>query len=96
MVANPRTAHGSGRIRSLNAPTPVTVEADEQGLPRRVRLGRSWVVVQTLQDRWRLDDEWWRDRPVRREYWRVTFSNGREAILYHDMLTDRWLKQSYG
>lgn len=96
MVADPRTTHGPGRIRSLNAPTPVVVEADEQGRPRRVRLGRSWVQVLALQDHWRLDDEWWRDRPVQREYWRVTFSNEREAILYHDMLLDRWLRQGHG
>jgi len=96
MVANTRKTHGTGRIRPLNGPEPVTVEADEDGRPRRVRLGRIWTPVLAVYDRWRLDDEWWRDRPVRREYWRLALAGGREATIYHDIVLDRWMRQVYG
>ncbi len=52
----------------LNAPRPIQVTVDERGLPTAVVRGGQPVVVATIADTWRIDDEWWRDEISRLYY----------------------------
>jgi len=70
------------------------VEADESGEPRVVVLGRERLAVAAVQDRWRIDDEWWR-KEVSRLYFSLLLENGRVVTVYHDLLADQWLQQDY-
>ncbi|MDP2675902.1 MAG: hypothetical protein Q8Q00_13545 [Dehalococcoidia bacterium] len=41
------------------------------------------------------DDEWWRQRPVSRVYYRLALADGRTATVYRDMVNGRWAQQAY-
>lgn len=88
----PETSRGS-RLRPLGRPRPAHVRTDEAGDPIYVRLpGRTARRVEAVRERWRIDDEWWRE-PISREYRAVVLDDGRHVILYHDLLTRRWYAQ---
>jgi len=95
MVAHTRAAARGHRLRPLNQPRPVQVEADESGEPRAVVLGRERRVVAAVQDRWRIDDEWWRKRPVSRLYYSLLLEDGRVVTVYQDLIGLRWARQAY-
>ncbi len=93
MVASARAPVHAGRLRALNAPRPVTVQASAEGEPVAVRLrpGGDWQRL-TVQERWRIDDEWWRE-PIERHYFAVALPQGARLCLYHDALTGEWWVQ---
>ena len=95
MVAHPRAAARAHRLRPLNQPRPIQVETDESGEPQAVVLGRERLAVAAVQDRWRIDDEWWRQWPVSRMYFRLLLEDGRVVTVYHGLLVDQWLQQDY-
>ena len=96
MVPDPRASLGARELRRLNAPTPIRVRADPDGRPRAVRRrGRpeSRRVVRA-QDCWRIDDEWWRDRPISRLYHALLLDDGTLLTVYRDLLVaDAWFEQ---
>ena len=95
MVAHSRAPLGARPQRALNAPLPVRVWIDEQGVPVAVQR-RPWprpLQVQGIQDRWRIDDEWWRDRPIARLYYTLLLPYLPPLTLYHDRYADAWFEQ---
>ena len=96
MVAHPRAPARPHRLRPLREPRPVAVEADGEGRPVAVTLrpGERLRVVQ-VQDTWRIDDEWWRERPVSRLYFSVALEDGRVVTVYHDLDRRLWSAQKY-
>jgi hypothetical protein len=71
------------------------VEADESGEPRAVVLGRERLAVAAVQDRWRIDDEWWRQQPVSRLYFSLLLEDGRMVTVFSDLVNGRWYRQTY-
>ncbi len=95
MVADSGTPVGAHALRTLGAPNPLAVQAGPDGRPLRVQR-RQWGAarpVQTVQDAWRIDDEWWRERPVSRCYYTVCLEDGSVLTLYHDLVTGAWFEQ---
>jgi len=80
--------------RPVNAPEPLKVEESASGLPVAVRMKRRQPVA-TIEDTWRLDDEWWREEPVSRLYYNVLLASGRRLVLYKDLVTGDWYEQEY-
>ena len=81
-------------LRPLNAPVRIHVEADERGQPLSVaRTGRSSRMVEAVQDRWRIDDEWWREHAISRMYYVLLLDDGSPLAIYHDLLADTWHEQ---
>ena len=82
-------------LRPLNAPSPLRVQADAQG--RIVSIWRQGRLtprtIAAVQDRWRIDDEWWREHPVSRLYLRLLLADDSLLTVYHDLLADRWYEQ---
>ena len=74
----------------------MAVEADAEGRPVAVTLrpGERLRVLQ-VQDTWRIDDEWWRERPVSRVYYEVALEDGRAVTVYRDLISGGWLSQSH-
>lgn len=83
------------RLRPLNRPRSACVETDEHGTPLAVRLSQRRLAVESVLETWRIDDEWWRDNPVSRLYWRVLLEDGRIIDIFHDLVHDRWARQTY-
>ena len=68
------------------------MEADE---PQVVVPGRERLAVAAMQDRWRIDDEWWRHRPVSRLYFSLLLEDGQKVTVFRDLVSGRWAKQAY-
>jgi hypothetical protein len=80
--------------RPINVPEPRRVEEDTAGLPATVRLKRRQAVI-SIEDKWRIDDEWWRAVPVSRLYYNVLLASGQRLVLYKDLVSGEWLEQEY-
>lgn len=88
-------ADGSGkrRLRSLSLPRPIHVRSDPDGAPAFVRLpGKPARRVAAVRERWRIDDEWWRDE-VSREYFAVVLEHGDQLVVYLDLIAREWFAQ---
>jgi len=82
-------------LQPLNRPRQIKIEADEDGTPFAVHVSGRRIAVESIVETWRIDDEWWRDRPVSRMYWRVALEDGRVVDVYRDLISDRWWRQAY-
>lgn len=83
----------TGTYQPLNTPEPVHIE-EKDGLPVAVRLSRRQVVT-AIDDRWRIDDEWWRSQPVSRLYYAIRLSLGQRLVIYKDLINQSWYRQPY-
>ena len=85
----------TARLRALKVPAALEVEADASGAPVAVRR-RGWPrprPVRRVHDRWRVVDEWWRERPLVRLYHLVELAGALRLTLYHDLVDDAWHEQ---
>ena len=94
MSESERSAHQNRpRLRQLAKPVGVTVHTDAHDEPTHVRLpGKTARRVEVVRERWRIDDEWWRE-PISREYRAVVLDDGRVLTLYRDLADGRWYAQ---
>lgn len=92
MVAHSRTPLRAHQLRALNQPQPITVTCEKRGLPTEVYIRRRRHRIAAVKDRWRLDDEWWRD-PIRRMYYWVEYEEGTHETLYRDLCDGLWYRQ---
>ena len=107
MVTHPRAQNRTGRIRPLNRPRPLRVEAGEDACPEpgvsRSRSSRPIAVylasqryaVESVLETWRIDDEWWRERAVSRVYHSLLLEDGQTVTVYRDLVSGRWWEQGY-
>ena len=97
MSAQPRPADGT--LSPLGLPRPVEVRTGPGGEPRELRRPRrAPLAVERVQERWRIADEWWREPPLRRSYYRVVLVGGGTLTLFHDETQPPgrgWYEQRY-
>ena len=93
MVKNTRKTLGPSDIRSLNQPIAVAVKVDKDGSPSELKLRGKWLKVESVDDRWRIDDEWWRDEPVSRSYFACVVDEGIKVTVFQDLGTKKWYGQ---
>jgi hypothetical protein len=94
MVENTGKTLRADACKPVNTPELLKVEEDVSGLPVAVRLKRRQAVI-SIEDKWRLDDEWWRAGPVSRLYYHVRLASGQRLVLYKDLITGGWYQQDY-
>jgi hypothetical protein len=82
-----------GRLRPLNAPVQVQVRTGRDGAPVRVVMRQRGHAVATVQERWRIDEGWWWERPVSRMYWRLVLDDGRQVTIFQDLFKKTWWVQ---
>ncbi len=63
------------------------------GAPVSLKLRGRRVTVESVADRWRLDDEWWRGRPVSRIYYECLVDGGLRVTVFRDLVTGEWYQQ---
>lgn len=95
MVKDPRAKVRPHRLRPLASPGRLRVEADARGRPQAVLLEGAMRGVTAVQDRWRIDDEWWRETPVSRMYYELRLEGDRIVTVYHDLAGGGWWLQRY-
>jgi hypothetical protein len=93
VVKDTGKASSSGYIRSLNQPIDVSVKIDETGSPLVIKLRGRWLKVEFVDDRWRIDDEWWRDEPVSRNYFSCVVDEGIKVAVFQNLGTKQWYRQ---
>jgi len=71
------------------------VEADGRDRPVAVYLSKRRYSVEAVLENWRIDDEWWRQRPVSRAYFRLLLEDGRTVTVYRNLVSRRWAMQAY-
>jgi CO dehydrogenase/acetyl-CoA synthase delta subunit len=75
--------------RRLSVPREVPVRADGDGRPLSV--GR--LEVDAVRESWLIEDRWWTDEPLRRRYWEVVTTCGRDVIVFDDLERGGWYVQ---
>ena len=83
------TAPKSRGPRRLATPRKVAVHSGEDGRPEEV--GRR--KVEAVRESWLVEDRWWSDGPLRRRYWEVVTDDGRNLVVFRDLLTQAWYAQ---
>ena len=76
-------------MRRLATPSPVHVRMGTGGRPEAVD-GRA---VEAVRESWLVEDRWWTDAPLRRRYWEVLTTGGRNLVVYRDLDAGRWCAQ---
>ena len=75
--------------RRIAEPRPARVQSDDHGVPTVVD-GRT---VDAIRESWLIEDRWWTDRPLRRRYWEVVTTCGRNVVVFRDLPERRWYRQ---
>jgi hypothetical protein len=73
----------------LAAPRRAAVRAGPGGRP----LGVAGHEVDAVRESWLVEDGWWTARPLRRRYWEVVTVDGRDLVVFHDLVRDGWFVQ---
>jgi hypothetical protein len=90
-VIGDRSSRAAGaRRHRLGTPRAARVRADERdGRPQTVD-GRE---VDAVRESWLVEDRWWTDSPLRRRYWEVVTTCGRNVVVFHDLREGGWFVQ---
>ena len=75
--------------RRLVVPRPARVLAGPGGRPLEV----DGLEIISVRESWLIEDRWWTARPLRRRYWEVVTIDGRDLIVFRDLVAGRWLRQ---
>ena len=94
----------------MGLPQPLRVRTDERGEPAEVILpsregprgvrrprggeGRT-LVVEQVEEVWRIAEEWWREAPIERTYYRLVVAGGRTLTVFRDLEDEQWYEQRY-
>jgi hypothetical protein len=75
--------------RRLGTPERSAVEADERGVPLAVGA----APVDSIREEWVVEDRWWTGRPLRRRYFELVLADGRNVVVFRDLLEGDWFTQ---
>ena len=64
--------------RRLGTPRPVSIRADDRGVPTAV----GEMGVESVREEWVVEDRWWTSRPLRRRYFELVLADGRNTVVY--------------
>ena len=96
----PGAPRGAGAVRGmmvlgprrLGGP-PSCVRGDGRRRRRSPRGRRGGREVDAVRESWLIEDRWWTERPLRRRYWEVVTTCGRNEVVFHDLQSGRWWRQ---
>lgn len=94
MVKDPRKASDADPLRPLNPPIPIEVIETRYHRPIALILRGRRLEISLIDDVWRIDEEWWRPRPISRMYYRVITEYGRPMTIFRDLLEGGWYRQN--
>ncbi len=76
-------------MKRLAKPREARVREGAHGRPAAVD-GRE---VEAVRESWLVEDRWWTPAPVRRRYWEVVTTCGRNLVVYRDLVSGGWFAQ---
>jgi hypothetical protein len=75
--------------RRLGAPEAASVDADTRGTPAAF----GTIAVDTVREEWVVEDRWWTGRPLRRRYFELVLVDGRNVVVFRDLVDGGWYLQ---
>ena len=87
--AGGRREPAAGSARRLGTPKPTSVIQGDGGSPRNIA-GRA---VDCVREEWVVEDRWWTGRPLRRRYFEVVLLDGRNVVVFRDLVGGGWFLQ---
>jgi hypothetical protein len=75
--------------RRLGAPHPAQVGSDAFGAPTAL----AGEPVEAIREEWMVEDRWWTGRPLRRRYFELVLAQGRNVVVFRDLIRGRWFEQ---
>ncbi len=75
--------------RRLGEPRPAEVRVGRDGAPAQV----AGAAVEAVREQWLVEDRWWTERPLRRRYFELIDSAGRDLVVFRDLERGRWYEQ---
>jgi hypothetical protein len=94
MVRNSSGTPSADSFRPLNPPIPVDVREFAHQIPLAIKIKRRWRRVVSIDEVWSIDEEWWREKPIVRMYYRVILEDDRPITVFRDMLDGAWYRQN--
>ena len=79
----------SRAVTGIGAPRPARVRSAAQGAPTVIDA----LPVESVLEEWVVEDRWWTGRPLRRRYFECVLENGRNVVVFHDLVRRRWFEQ---
>jgi hypothetical protein len=75
--------------RRIGAPKPTSVMAGSGGTPRTI----AGASVDSIREEWVVEDRWWTGTPLRRRYFEVVLADGRNVVVFRDLVGGGWFLQ---
>ena len=75
--------------RRIGAPKPTSVMAGSGGAPRTI----AGASVDSIREEWVVEDRWWTATPLRRRYFEVVLADGRNVVVFRDLVGGGWFLQ---
>ena len=57
-----------------------------ENMPYKIRIRGIWKSVTGIQDIWRIDDEWWREKPISRIYYMCILKTEEAVVIFQEMM----------
>jgi len=80
---------GSRATTALGLPRPARVRPGARGVPAAIDA----IAVECVLEEWVVEDRWWTGRPLRRRYFECVLENGRNSVVFFDLVRRRWFAQ---
>ena len=81
----------------MASPAPSRLGGHARARVRAGRGGRPQIVdgyvVDVVRETWLVEDRWWSDAPLRRRYWEVVTTCGRNIVVFRDLESGSWRSQ---
>ena len=89
------TSHTPRKGRPLDSPPGKVSRPNSRVTSRATSRAVSRVITRviTIEDVWQVDDEWWREKPISRKYYRVTTEDDRHFTIFRDQTSGAWYQQ---
>jgi hypothetical protein len=88
-----RKADTTSTPQYLSHPIPVYIEENDGEGSARLKLSGQWARISAIENLWEIDGYWQEDQPVIRMYFRVTAEDGRQFLIFRDLVEGAWYRQ---
>ena len=51
------------------------------------------TLIEAVREEWVVEDRWWTSRPLRRRYFEVVLEDGRNEVVFRDLVARKWFRQ---